>query len=35
MSTETSINTSGWTPGIYVVRATLGDNTLSKKILIK
>ncbi len=35
IGTEASVSTSGWTPGIYVVRVTLGDNTLSNKIFIK
>lgn len=35
LDTGAQLNTSGWTSGIYIVRATIGDNTLSKKILIK
>lgn len=30
-----SLDTSNWKPGIHIVRATIGDQTLSKKILIK
>ncbi len=35
LDTVAQISTSDWTPGIYVVRATIGDQTFSKKILIK
>ncbi len=30
-----SVDTSGWKPGIYVVRAMCGDEVLTKKIVIK
>lgn len=32
---ECQFNTSGWQPGIYLIRATNGTETISKKITIK
>lgn len=32
---ECEFNTSGWQPGIYLIRASNGGNTISKKITIK
>ena len=32
---ECEFNTSGWQPGIYLIRASNGENTISKKIAIK
>lgn len=34
-SRNVSVDTSGWKPGIYVVRATCGDEVLTKKLIIK
>ena len=30
-----SIDTTGWTPGVYFIRATIGDVILSRKIIVK
>ena len=32
---EQTISTSGWQPGIYVVRVTIGDEVLTEKIVVK
>lgn len=32
---ETKINTSGWKDGVYIVRAKIGDKTISEKLVVK
>lgn len=29
------INTTGWRPGVYIVRVTIGDEVLSEKVVVK
>lgn len=33
--TDYSINTTGWKPGVYVVRAIIGNDVLSEKVVVK
>lgn len=33
--TDYSINTTGWKPGVYVVRAIIGNDVLSEKVAVK
>jgi len=35
LGSSRSINTTGWSPGIYTIRATNGIETLTKKVVIK
>lgn len=30
-----SIDTSGWKPGVYIVKVTIGDKILSEKVVMK
>lgn len=34
VNTTYQLNTSGWTPGLYVVRAVIGDEVLTEKITV-
>ena len=30
-----AIDTTGWKPGVYIVRAIIGDEVLNEKIIVK
>lgn len=32
---QTKINTTNWKDGIYVVRATIGDEVITEKMIVK
>ena len=33
--TSFTIDTTGWKPGVYVVRAVIGDEVLNEKVIVK
>ena len=34
-SQNSTIITAGWKPGVYIVKATIGNTVLSEKVIVK